>query len=265
MSRPFMVQEANLSEAWYRAFAEVLHSGEISPLVVVVDNIGNDGPAEVPEIRRALDTELVRQGKQSCHTVANTIFPSMWNREAKREELYDRYRRILPSMRRHGRNIHGLYFERLIDFGHDSEYQGGINQLEHIINTWNRGNHRRSALQAGIFDPRSDHSNQRQRGFPCLQQVAFARHGLQGLSVTGFYATQYIFERAYGNYLGLCRLGQFMGKEMGLHFSRMVCIATPAVLGHCKGALRRFAEDMAPAIGNFGTTPLRSGSRDSNE
>ena len=34
--------------------------------------------------------------------------------------------------------------------------------------------------------------------------------------MTGFYATQYVVERAYGNYLGLCRLGEFMAHEMGL-------------------------------------------------
>ena len=33
--------------------------------------------------------------------------------------------------------------------------------------------------------------------------------------MTGFYATQYIFERAYGNYLGLVPTGPFHGPSDG--------------------------------------------------
>lgn len=116
--------------------------------------------------------------------------------------------------------MNGLYFERLIDFGPNK-----VNQLRHVIETYKGGNHRRSALQAAIFDPNEDHTNQRQRGFPCLHQVAFTPIESGGLCVTGFYAMQLIFERAYGNYLGLCRLGNFVAHELGMHLERMVCIA----------------------------------------
>jgi hypothetical protein len=44
-----------------------------------------------------------------------------------------------------------------------------------------------------------------------------------GFSVAGYYPTQSIFHRAYGNYLGLCRLGQFMAHQMGLTLQRMTC------------------------------------------
>ena len=55
-----------------------------------------------------------------------------------------------------------------------------------------------------------------------------------GLSITGYYATQYVVERAYGNYLGLCRIGRFMAHEMGLRFDQMTCIATPVKLDRTK-------------------------------
>ena len=41
--------------------------------------------------------------------------------------------------------------------------------------------------------------------------------------MNAFYATQLLFNKAYGNYLGLCRLGDFMAHEMGLTFERMNC------------------------------------------
>ena len=53
-----------------------------------------------------------------------------------------------------------------------------------------------------------------------------------GLTVTGYYATQYLIDRAYGNYLGLCRLGQFVAHEIGQLCTRMICIAAVARLGN---------------------------------
>ena len=188
----------------------------------------------------------------SCHEVANTIFPiSLWNPHADRRQLYERYRRILPRVARDRRNRYGLYFERLIAFGHDASFQDGVNQLEHIIQTWHSGNHRRTALQAAIFDPTKDHTNQRQRGFPCLQEVTFAPVGADELSVTGFYATQYIFERAYGNYLGLCRLGRFMAHEMGRDLVQVTCVASPAKRDKPKGSLERLAHEVEAILSHL--------------
>ena len=199
---------------------------------------------EVAPLRLLLDDALGDDKKAlSCHEVANTIFPiSLWNPQADRHQLYERYQRIMPRVLR--RNRYGVYFQRLIAFDHDAAYEGGVNQLEKIIQTWKRGNHRRSALQAAIFDPRKDHTNQPLRGFPCLQQVAFAQQGSDGLSVTGFYATQYIFERAYGNYLGLCRLGRFMAQEMGRELTQVTCVASPAKRDKTKRYLRELARDV---------------------
>ena len=227
-----VIEERNLSVAWGKAFLEVFEANEVSPLMVVIKDLDGREPLEVPSVREALDHALETENKGSCHTVANTIFPNgMWNPEAGREELFKRYLGILPRLRKHKGNRNGLYFERLISFGHDASYSDGVNQLEHVIQTWNTGNTRRSALQASVFDPRRDHTNQRQRGFPCLMQLAFDPQGNRGLTITGVYVTQYIVERAYGNFLGLICLGNFMAHEMGLTLTRVNCVATRAVLG----------------------------------
>jgi hypothetical protein len=106
-----------------------------------------------------------------------------------------------------------------------------MNQLDHIAKTFKSGNHRRSALQAAVLYPLADLNNSRQQGFPCLQQIAFAHDRKRSsLTITGFYAMQYLFERAYGNYLGLERLGRFMAREMGLRLDRVVCISGVAKL-----------------------------------
>ena len=228
-----VIDETNLSVAWGKAFLTLWRSKEVAPLVVTIRVNGSEEPAELPIIRQDLDRTLTSLGEQSCHTVANTIFPhNMWNPTLSGDQLFGRYRKLIPSLKQYPANRNGLYFQRFIAYGCDKNANGGVNQLEKIIQVWKAGHARRTALQAAVFDPHVDHTMQRQRGFPCLQQVAMAKDETGGLAVTGFYATQYIVEKAYGNYLGLCRLGRFMAHEMGLPLSKVTCVATPAVRGN---------------------------------
>lgn len=164
---------------------------------------------------------------------------------------------MLPTIKKADpRNRNGTYFERMIAFGSDpgESDSGKINQLEHIISTYTeRGNHRRSALQASIFDPAKDHTHQRQRGFPCLHQVSFIPLENDKLAVTGFYATQYLFEKAYGNYLGLHNLGRFMAHELGLELAQLNCIASVVKRGDpTKGSLESLAAELRTILGESG-------------
>ncbi len=217
-------EDPNLSLAWGRAirvFLERAAPADIAPLVVSATGFTNGVPTEDTKVRSALDAALARAGEQPCHTVANTIFPaSLWNPKAPRAQLYQRYADILPSLKKASRkNTRGMYFERLITGG-PSQHP---NQLEFILaNYKSRAGVRRGALQVAVFDPKLDQSKAARLGFPCLQHVTFApTEG--GLAVNGFYATQYAFTRAYGNYLGLCRLGHFVAHELGIRLIRMTC------------------------------------------
>lgn len=231
----FIPSTGNLSLAWAQAFLKVMERGvgELSPLVVTVSDITSGNAVEDSSIRRALDQHLNRLGRANCHTVANTIFPqSLWNPSIDNdaEALFSRFERAWPRIQRCRANNRGSYFHRLMAY-QPVGVETPVNQLKHIIETYNGGNHRRSALQASVFDPTRDHNDCRQLGFPCLHQVAVAPVGDSGLAITGFYATQFLFDRAYGNYLGLCRLGHFMAKHLGLTFERMVCVASVAQRG----------------------------------
>jgi len=228
-----MITEKNLSRAWAKAFLETMEKGGSTrhPSVVTI-NLTDGEDVEDKAIRSLLDIELKKFGKNSCLTVANTIFPtSMWNPNIPNDdvELYKRYERTWPGIRKCPANRNGVYFRRLTAYqpkvAENEPLPPAVNQLKSVIDTYAGGNHRKSALQAAIFDPTRDHSNQRQKGFPCMQQVAFTPLPNGGLSITGIYATQLQFEKAYGNYLGLYWLGRFMAKHLNMNLRQVVCMA----------------------------------------
>ena len=240
----------NVSHAWASAFIKCYEATGVvlSPAVVSFPAYDSDGNVEVPEIREIVESQLedpskFLQNQSVVETVAGTIFPdSIWRLSGgDRHLFFDKYEKMLPFIRRKQSNRRGVYFQRMMAYDPAIEGEKPINQLEHIITTWTLGNHRHSALQAGIFDPRFDHSNARLWGFPCLQQVAFhpnGANGKDGLSIVAFYATQTLEEKGYGNYLGLHRLGEFMAREMGLQFKEVICIASALKVNNSCGKAR---------------------------
>ena len=154
--------------------------------------------------------------------VAFTIFPQRYwvMSHGDRNRLFELYRKTFPRLQAMNRkaNSRGLYFERMMMYGR-GPCDG--NQLEWILSQYNsRKGVRRSMLQATTFDPDRDHVASAQLGFPCLQQVSFEPTPV-GLVTNAFYATQQIFDKAYGNYLGLAQLGAFMAHEMGIRLARL--------------------------------------------
>jgi hypothetical protein len=225
-----IIFENNLSFAWMKIFHKILNSPgkEIYSQIVSVDL--NDGLNEEWSIKEILNQELDILGVNKIETVASTIFPkSLWNPKGDRQILYNTYLESWNKFQHYRANNRGTYFQRLIAFNIVRDIAEPINQLENIIKIWASGNHRRSAFQAAILDPKVDQRNTPYLGFPCLQQVAFLPHGhngTEGLEVVGFYANQAILEKAYGNYLGLCYLGQFMAAQMNLKLIKMTCISS---------------------------------------
>lgn len=242
MSEPEMYtrSETNLSVAWSHAFLTMSRrpTRELSPFVVSIAADSNGQPVEDPDLRQALDACLEAEGKQSVETVAKTIFPEgMWLRaKGDRAKLYRDYLEYLPDFvsMEPDLNAQGLYFARLIGYGTNHkdgkplDYLKGRlkeegNQLEFIIKTCGKGA-MRMALQASIYDPVRDQTEARQN-FPCLQHVAFAPDSeRKTLSLNAFYAMQQLYVKAYGNWLGLMRLGSFVASQTGLRFEKLNCI-----------------------------------------
>jgi hypothetical protein len=240
VTRSILIDRATLSLAWAEAFSAIRSTSgrRLTPLTLTFGGFSDGDVVENAAIRAAMDAALSASEMQKVQTVANTIFPqALWRRaKGDRQVLYADYRENLPDyVAMSSQNRRGLYFGRLIAYDLDPKTgdrlahvpEGAIpengNQLEFIIKHCRR-KFRVSALQASVFDPARDHTNAAQVGFPCLQHVTFVPDFCDNtLRLNAFYATQQLFERGYGNYLGLARLGLFVASQTGLSLSRVTC------------------------------------------
>jgi hypothetical protein len=65
------------------------------------------------------------------------------------------------------------------------------------------------------------------------------------LAVNASYPIQFLFEKGYGNYLGLYRLGQFVAHEVNRELTQFTCnISTARLGGTRKTQLQVFAADV---------------------
>lgn len=265
-TNPLFIAAETVPSAWAQALPRLMDRGveSVSPLVVTAP-VEELETVERSAVQAAIDRQVAEfraiNAQQSdpkkkkyrhlwpVHTVANTLFPvSLWNPAAPdgADRLYARFEQAWPRIRKCKQNRKGLYFRRLTAARPKGKGDPPVNQLKVIVENYLAGNHRRGALQASVFDPAADHTMNRRPGFPCLQQVSFTPLPGDCLSVTGYYATQYLFDRAYGNYVGLCRLGHFIAGQIDMKLTRMTCVAARAELGSVgKTALTSLVEEVA--------------------
>lgn len=206
---------------------------EITGLNVKITGFNqNSEIAEDSSKKAVINRLLLKNNYQSIETVSNTFFPiNLWNPNLGRDVFFSRYNKIVTKIRNCPKNRYGIYFKRMINF------EEGVNQLDEIIKFYESGNHRRSAMQVSVWDPKRDLKNTRMRGFPCMQQIVFSTINHQ-LILFVFFASQFLFQRAYGNYLGLCNLGRFMSHELRLPLHEINCFIGAELLDVTKGNLR---------------------------
>lgn len=230
MNKPILIEDDNLSTAWCKVLQHILDNtgNEITPLVLTLS-----GFEEIAIINNELNKDLSKNKLDSIEIVSETIFPqSLYDfNNGDSKKLFDVYlANVLPRLKRiDKRNNSGTYFERLIAFGNSNK-----NQLSIIIDSLKGDSKikRRSKLQAAIFDPLKDHKEGVFQSFPCLQHITFYKSETGGLIINSFYAMQYLYQRAYGNWLGLINLGKFVANESGLELERFNCFIGVEKLDH---------------------------------
>lgn len=258
-----IISGTDIPEIWAKLFLRAMQPGanNLGPtmLTITTDDavsmVENDHP-----LRKEIDSILQVKNKPRVKETAGIIFPyRAWKtRKQGIAELSDWYKSdFMPRLRSTApAHLRSTYFDRMVDYaGGGTNNEPTNNQLKFLIdmcvNARGHETHfRQSGLQVSIFDPSRDHTASAQKNFPCLQQVGFHFHDDGALGMSAYYPTQVVVERAYGNYLGLCQLGVFMAKELGVAFREFVCFVGSPRLGKINRTHLRGLEKSAHAYLN---------------
>lgn len=250
------IDATSVSEGWCKLYLKTSAAPDTQLGPTMVRILAGDGHGiydECSAVRQELDSILMKANKPNTNETSSTIFPHrVWkNKSWDIEQLSDWYLGFfLPRLKAAAPSrLRRTYFERMIDYfalGLENPDCRG-NQLKFVIDRCKdasaNGTHfRQSGLQIAIFDPARDHSREPYLLFPCLQQIGFHFPSNQTLGLTAYYPTQKLVERAYGNYLGLCQLGEFVATSLGLRFTEFGCFIGSPRLGWPKRPLALLTE-----------------------
>lgn len=219
-----VIKGRNVSDTWAKAilFLNGNHKEEYNLIAEIENPLEDD-----LEFREKVNEILENLEDQSIETVANTIFPSgLENVEKGSDYFYQRFIRLYPNLRKIMVNSRGTYFGRLVVWNNDGSCTG-FNQLGHLIEKLSRervnGRGIRVMYEMSIYNPLLDKNTQ--MGFPCMSFISVKIRGGY-IDMTAVYRSQYFIQKAYGNYLGLGRLLDFISRQTGFHVGKLTCIAT---------------------------------------
>ncbi|MFJ2007887.1 thymidylate synthase family protein [Streptomyces chartreusis] len=240
----FTVAERDVTRAWVAA-CNKLDSRDnpqrtgLHTVVRIADPLSDDAA-----FRAELDRLRTGQGLEPLETIASTLFPSaLAARCAGPHELAERYRRMYPVLKRYPGNRRGTYFGRLVSYPAASA--AGVDQLGTVIDrlrTQAAGTKMAAAYEIDIAAAEdavqevgsellvhAAGKDNSYRGFPCLSHISFQLGRDRRVHAAALYRSHFMFERAYGNYLGLGRLLAYIAEEAGLD-----CGTLTVVAGHAR-------------------------------
>ena len=150
---------------------------------------------------------------------------------------------MLPKIRRRDAgNRYGTYFERMIRFGKTAPH---INQLEHLFGIWETVK-RPTAYQLNISIRHGIIRGSRS-GDSRASSTSLSRPSVWGRCRSLRPIRAVPLERAYGNYLGLYRLGKFVAGELKLDLTQLTCVVGIGLPGDkSKRVLRELSEALKP-------------------
>jgi hypothetical protein len=249
------VRAQTVSGAWLGAVRTALNSPgyRLFHLVTRIEQ----PIAEDAAVRQVADGLLAELKLPPIETVANTIFPSGLAAISKNwEHLSRRYRKAYPTLKRWRANRPGTYFGRLVAYpaaGHEIDQVGElIRKLRVELGTAGPKAARYelslvapgealpapSSASTGVAsDADGNHADALSQplpiqcpgedvaamAFPCLTYCSFQLDGSL-LHAVAHYRSQYLVQRAYGNYLGLGRLLRYVSEQTELEMGELMVI-----------------------------------------
>ncbi|MEU1691227.1 hypothetical protein ABZ590_06540 [Streptomyces hirsutus] len=240
----FTVAERDVTQAWVAACNKLDRK----------DNPGRTGLHTVVRIaeptsddaafRAELDRLRTAHGLWPLETVASTLFPvALAARCGGPSDLAERYRRMYPVLKRYPGNRRGTYFGRLVSYPTASK--SGVDQLGTVISRLRAqaaGTKIAAAYEidlAAAVDAEEEtgadllvHTAGKDNsyiGFPCLSHISLQLDRDRRVHAAALYRSHFMFERAYGNYLGLGRLLAYIAEQ-----AELACGTLTVVAGHAR-------------------------------
>jgi hypothetical protein len=223
------ISTTSLSQAWLRA-AAMLHATRGGKAVHLMLRIA-DPPLNDPEVDAAAQDliDKVNAGKpESKHlpdvqTTRNTMFPASWaSRNPEPADLASYYRERYPRLRTHPGNQSGTYFGRIVAYPRDTKHDDTADQLTKLVDKLRQevkgGRPKSSRYEINVFSERYDTNPM---SFPCMSHLAFHLHD-GALHQQAIYRNEYLVTRAYGNYLGLAQLQQYIAAACDLRVGEFI-------------------------------------------
>lgn len=237
------VEAQSISEAWAAGVEAVLDDGDqhVNHLLIRA----TEPLPQVPEIRAACDALLADLKLQSIDTVRNTIFPYETAIDVPDpEELSAEYLEMYSALRRLG-SERGTYFGRVVAYPRVDGTAG--NQLVETVTKLRAarsGKRWTSTYEINVYNEQKD-SNVT-RSFPCLSHLALHLDG-ERLDCLATYRSHDLIDKAYGNYLGLAQLQEYLAAQAGFVPGELAILAGRAFVTTAKRVFPRLREIAANA------------------
>lgn len=229
------IAENDCLEAWRSSCSLLIREREIFNLVIRIESpttLDQTWLSQYDPRTQGTDFDRLRD-------VINTVFPyRLWNMCPNRANLYRRYLRDYRRGKRLSRNrgAWGTYFQRLTDYHLD----GRINQLESVIEKLRTWNVRSTA--GLVFHPSNPALDApRKRGAPCWHYGEILWHANDRIDLFVVYRNHDYANKAFGNFLALGKLLEFIAGESGKQAGALICHSAHAYYACGKDRLRNLA------------------------
>jgi thymidylate synthase len=243
----------HLSTAWLEAVKQC-YDTPTAKAVHLILRIA-DPTAEDMTVRAAaqgLIDDWNRRHQPSRHmydvlTTRNTIFPASWAaRYPEPEKLAEYYRARYARLRSHETgNRFGTYFGRLVAYPRESKHDDTADQLSTLVAKLRQelkgGRPKSSRYEVNVFSERYDTNTM---SFPCLAHVSFHLHQGQ-VHEQAVYRNEYLVGRAYGNYLGLAQLQEYIAAACGADVGELLVTVGHVELDGRRAAVKAMLDDLA--------------------
>lgn len=241
MNTPALITGQTFQEVWLKAANYLRNNNwDVWNLVVQI----TDPTSYDKLINTTFKNFAEDNNKVSPKGVAYTIFPhKLYKRVNSADDLYYTYmNKIYPWTRGREHSGWGTYFQRMIAY---PSMKGSTNQLSNIINAINNRD-RLSRASYTIVIERPGGETIKPLGAPCLNYIAVQLEpGIKPkISLLCVYRNHDFFERAYGNYWGLCNLLCFIAKETNLSPGSLTCISSHAYVDGSKTNFKSLLEEL---------------------